>query len=262
MNSLKIRRHYQNQYGFTLFEVVNNLLLVILFLGLILYFGWSYWRYSVIQESELDAFVNRLNIQDYVRDKIGLSTGLIIQNSIPDPNALVADPMNSNYWAVLHAVPGTKITTDGNSAIVYFKTNSLDSSRNVIMNGTQPYEDEHVLYVNADKRQLLVRTLANTAASGNILQTSCPPETATTTCPADKILVENLASITSNYYSRSGNEINHHSSVDSLSGEYNGPDFPLVEAIQFSIKIESPVLFQRSALLKNDTIVRITLRNT
>jgi prepilin-type N-terminal cleavage/methylation domain-containing protein len=254
-----------NERGFTLVELVSVMAVSALFAGLIMYFGFSYWRYSSLLEADLDTFVSRLNAQDVVRELIGTTSGLIIQNSIPDSHALNTDPVaGNNYWVSLHAVPGN--TTIGNSGttkpLLYFRRLSISKSGAVIMNGTQPYEDEYVLYLDGTSKQMYLRTLANPGASNNRVLTSCPPSLASSSCPADRVILSNISSVDSIYYSRSGNSINYQGSTDPTSGNYNGPDFPTVEAMQYTFHITKKSLFITSNGTFNNTVVRIALRNT
>jgi len=253
-----------NQSGFTLPELISVMAVSAIFAGLIMYFGFSYWRYSSLLEADLDTFVSRLNAQDVVRELIGTTSGLIIQNSIPDSHAMNSDPVaGSNYWIKIHAVPGnTPIGSSGTTPLLYFRRISINTSNAVVMNGTQPFEDEYVLYLNATDKQMYLRTLANPSVANNKIKTSCPPAQASTSCPADRIILSNINSIDTTYYSRSGNTINYQGSTDPTSGEYNGPDFPTVEAMQYTFHLAKKSLFITSNGTYNDTIVRIALRNT
>lgn len=252
-----------NEHGFTLVELVSVLAVSGLFLALIMYFGISYWRYSTLLDADLSSFVSRLNSQDFVRESIGTSDGLISQNSIPDANANNPDPTaGSNYWVVQHAVPGTTtLGTSGTTPILYYRRFSVNTSNAIVMNGTQPYEDEYVLYVNSATKQLLLRTLANPSVTNNKVTTSCPATLATASCPADKVIMESLSTINMTYYSRSGNTIDYQSSTDPLTGAFTGPDFPAVEALQFTFHVSKKPLFQKTNATVNDTVVRIALRN-
>lgn len=246
-----------DEQGFTLPELISVMVVSLFFVGLILYFGISYWRYSALLESDLDSFVSRLNAQDVVRDTVGTATGLISQNSIPDSHTNNPDPTaGSNYWVPLHATPGNfSATTGSTTPLLYFKRLSVDSSNSVAMNGNIPYEDEYVLYIDGTSKQLLLRTLANPNVANNKIKTSCPISLASAICPADKIILENVSSIDSTYYSRSGNSM----SYDSISGS---PDFPLVEALQYNFHISKKTLYQKTdASTRSDTVVRIALRN-
>ncbi len=254
-----------NQEGFTLPELISVMAVSALFAGLIMYFGISYWRYASLLEADQDTFVSRLNAQDVVRELIGTTSGLILQNSIADTHTLNQDPSaGSNYWVKLHAVPGnTPIgATNTTTPLLYFKRLSINTSKAVILNGVQPYEDEFVLYLNGSTKQMLLRTLANPSALNNRAKTSCPPAQSSSSCPPDRVILENIYSVDSIYYSRSGNTIDYHSSTDSSTGNYNGPDFPLAEALQYTFHLRKKSLFVTSNGTFNDTIVRIALRNT
>lgn len=253
------------QSGFTLIEVVIVMTVSAFFVGLVMYFGIAYWRYSALLENDVDTFVSRLNVQDIIREAVGTSAGLITQNSIADSHANNPDPIaGSNYWLTMHAVPGNvSIGSSGTTTpLLYFRRYSINTSGNIIMNGTQPFEDEYVMYLNGSTKQLLLRSLANTNATNNRLKTSCPAAVATTSCPADRILIEQLSSVDVTYYSRSGNTINYQSITDPNTGQFIGPDFAAVEALQYTFHITKKTLFQQSTSTINDTVVRIALRNT
>lgn len=256
----------KDQRGLTIVELNIVLVMTALFIALILYFGMSYWRYASLLESDLDTFVSRLNAQDYIRENVGNSTGLIMQNSIQDANAMNPDPIDGPYyWEEIHAVPGnTPVGTSGTTPLLYYTSIATQTDGTVALNGEIPYENEFILYLDGDRRQLLSRSLANPAVTDNALTTSCPPSLATPSCPADKVIMENLDSVDAIYYSRSGNSIDHESIIDTtvIPNVFIGPDFPLVEALQYTFHIKGKPLFQTEDATINDTIVRIALRNT
>lgn len=254
-----------NQRGFTIPELLTVVVITGIFVSIIMVFTFSYWRYGYLLESDLDTFVTRLNAGDYFREALGGSSGLIIQNSIPDSNTNNPDPaIASNlYWTPLHAIPkNTSVGASGTTTpLLYFKRFSVNSSGAFIMNGTQPYEDEFVAYLSGTGGQLLIRTLANNAAVSNKLKTSCPPASATTSCPADKIIASDLASVDTRYFSRTGNLIDYTSAFDPLTNSYIGPDFPAVEVVEFTLNISKKPVLQQTNATKSSTIIRIALRN-
>jgi prepilin-type N-terminal cleavage/methylation domain-containing protein len=255
-----------NEDGFSLPELLSVMVVSSLFAGLILYFGFSYWRYGFLLEADLDTYITRLNAGDYLREAVGGSTGLINQNSIPDANTLNADPLigSGEYWDVIHAIPGnTTVGASGTTTpLLYFSRPSQNTTGAFIMNGTQPYRDEFVLYLNGSTKQLLARTIANPSATGNKLVTSCPPDLATSTCPADKVVARDIASVDMRYFSRSGNTLDFTSSTDAITGDYNGPDFSVTEVVEFTLNLTKKPIFQKTNATQNSTIVRIALRNS
>ncbi len=252
------------EQGFTLVELLSVMAVTLLFSGLIVFFAFDYWRSSVSLESNQEVFVGRLTAGDFLRDTLDASTGLIIQNDLPDTytnNPDPADPSN-NFWIPIHAVPQT-ITAGSSSTtpLIYFRQPSIDASKNILMNGVAPYEDNRILYIDGGRKQLLMRTLANNLASGNRAVTSCPPDSATASCPADKVVAQDVASVDMRYFSRSGNPIDHNSIVDPLTGEFIGPDFTAVEVVEFNIHSFRKSTLHGGTDTVNETIIRVALRN-
>ena len=129
------------------------------------------------------------------------------------------------------------------------------------MNGVNPYEDEYVLYLSGTTKELRVRTLANPAATGNRLVTSCPPAVATSSCPKDKVLIHDITGVDLKYFSRAGIQIDFTSSTDPLTSEYNGPDFAVAEVAELSLKLAKKPLFESANTTQSTTIIRVALRN-
>ncbi len=255
-----------NQNGFTLPELISVMVVSALFTGLILFFMISYWRYGYLLEADLDTLITRLNAGDVLRESLGSSAGLISQNSLPDSNTNNPDPVYASnlYWIPIHAVPGNTATPASGSTtpLMYFRGLSINTSKSVIMNGTQPYEDEFVLYLDGTSKSLKMRSITNTSATSNRLLSSCPPATASSTCPADRVVASDIASIDTRYFSRAGNAIDYTSSFDTTTNTYTGPDFPVVEVVELTLHLSKKPIFQKSYATTNTTIIRIALRNT
>ena len=109
--------------------------------------------------------------------------------------------------------------------------------------------------------ELRLRTLANPGASGNRIRTSCTPGNTTALCPADKLLATDVSSVSSRYFSRSGNLQNWQSIVDPNTGDYIGPDMPTVDVVELTIGFQRKATLKKSATVKNETTVRVALRN-
>lgn len=261
----RVVRLGEAQQGYSIVELLSVMVVTGIFVSLIMFFTFSYWRYGFLMEADLDTFVTRLNAGDYLRESLGTSSGLIIQNSIPDSNTNNPDPdiASGLHWTPLHAIPGNKpIGNSGTTTpLVYYSRLSVNTSGDIIMNGTQPYTDEYVLYLDGTTKELLVRSLANPNAPGNKLQTSCPPALETAACPADKVIADDLASMDVRYFSRTGNLIDYRSVVDPDTGAYAGPDFPVVDVVEISLNITKKPIFQKTNATQNRTTVRIALRN-
>ncbi len=252
--------------GFTIPELVTVLIISSILSALIISFGFNYWRFSALEQADQDTLISRLNAGDFLRQNIGESSGLIIQNGWPDAHVLKSDPNQASgqYWLPIHAIPGN-ISVGSSSTItplIYYRKFSVNTSKQLIMNGTVPYEDEFVLYMNGTTKQLMAHTIVNPNASGNHLKSSCPPASATPSCPADTVVANNISSIFMRYFSRTGTLLDYSSSTDPNTGNYNGPDFPLVEVVEFTLYLKATPLLEHANATQNTTIIRIALRNS
>lgn len=254
----------KNESGLTLSELLVVIILTGLFSSLILSFTISYWRFGYSAQADLDTLATRLNAGDFLREAIGTSNGMIIQDSIPDSHALVPDASAPSYWTTIHAIPGNKTVgaTNTFTPLVYFRKYSLNSAKQYIMNGVQPYEDEYVLYMDGTTKSLMQRTLANSSAPGNKAITSCPPSLATPTCPADKTIATDLGSVDTRYFSRTGNLIDYTSIWDPDTNSYIGPDFTAVEVVELKLNLTKKPILQTTYATQNSTIIRVALRNS
>jgi hypothetical protein len=233
--------------------------------GLLLFFTFSFWRSSTTAEGDLSAMVERMNASDFIREYLGTSSGLITQNSIADahPDSVDGSISPANYWTPIHAIPvTTSATGSGSAPLLYFRRPSINTSGNIIMNGTQPYEDEYILYLHRPTKTFRLRALANPSATNNRLKTTCPDAYVSSTCAADKKIIGDVSSIAIRYFSRSGNLIDYSSSTDSTTGDYNGPDYPVVEVAEITLNVSKRVFLQKTDSTINSTTVRVALRNT
>jgi type II secretory pathway pseudopilin PulG len=254
------------QAGFTITEFLIVIIMTSLFTLIIMLFAFDMMRGTAAQEANIDTLQTRFNASDTLREEIGSSSGLIIQNGLSDNNVLVPDTSipGNNYWLPIHAIPGNiPVGANGTyTPLMYFRRYAVNISKQYVMNGNQPYEDEYMLYLNGSTKALMQRSLANPSATGDKLKTTCPPAIATSTCPADKTVASDVTSISTRYFSRTGNLIDWTSIIDSGTGEYIGPDFPAVEVVEITINLSKKAAFSGTKATQNSTVVRIALRNS
>lgn len=261
----KRARHFSgDSAGFTLVELLVVMVLTILFSGLIMTFFLDLWSSTATLENDSETLVTRQDVGDALRDSLNATSGLINQNGIADANVTNPDPGDTSgtHWLILHAIPNnTAMPSTGTTPLMYYASPSLDTSKNFILNGTQPYQDEFVLYLNGNTKQLLLRTLANPSASGNRIRTSCPPAQATASCPADRLLADDISSVDKRYFSRSGNLLDWTSITDPITGKYIGPDFPSVEVLELTLNLYRKSTLHAGSNTNNKTIIRVAFRN-
>ena len=260
----------KRESGFTLPELVVVMILTALLSALLFQFAIGYARFSSVAQSDSIAFVERLNASDFLRENLGLSSGLISQNSLPDPNANVPDS-DPSYWRLLHAVKGTFGSTSSVTPLLYFKKPSLTTSGAMSYNGTLPYEDEFIVYHDGPSKELRVRTLANPNVANNRVITSCPPALETNACPADKVLINDIVSVSLRYFSRAGNDISF-TSIDTLGTipctapgpTYTGcagADFPSAEVVELTLNLSKRPVGVAANTTQSATVIRVALRN-
>jgi hypothetical protein len=253
----------KKQDGFSITELMIIVTVSSLLATMVYGFWFYFWQYGTRSQIGLDTMSERLNTGDIIREYVGSSSGLIIQNSIADPNVHIQDSQNPGlgFWEEIHAIPGNKAGS-GYVPVTYFKRPSIGTNNTILLNGTAPYEDEYIIYINNTESKLYLRTLANPDAPNNKAITTCPPQLATQLCPADKMLISGIASVDLRFFSRSGNLIDYTSSQDSESGDFVGPDYPVVEVIEYRLNVIKQVPGEPSNPIENSTIVRIALRNS
>jgi type II secretory pathway pseudopilin PulG len=251
--------------GFTIPELLIAIILSAFFSMLLLFFFFQYWRYGYELQADEDTLTTRLDAGDLLREELGTATNTISQNGIADPNPLVPDTSiaSNQYWTPIHAIPGTTNMPAAGSytPLLYFRRYSVNSAGQYIMNGTEPYHDEYVLYLDGSTKSLMQRTIANPNAAGDKLLTSCPAAFVSSTCPADKTIGTDIASVATRYFSRTGNVIDYTSIWDPDINSYVGPDFPAVEVVELTLNLTKKTTFQTSTNILNSTIIRVALRN-
>jgi type II secretory pathway pseudopilin PulG len=251
--------------GFTLIELIVVMATTLIVTAAVLSFAIDFWGNSTSLQNDSTSFIDRNNAGDRLRDALNVASGLISQNSILDANAMKPDPgdASGNHWLLIHAVPGSvPIGASGSyTPLFYYQAPAVDASRNIILNGASPYLNEFVLYLSGSTKQLLLRSLANSAASGNSITTSCPAASASSSCPADRVIANNVSSVDLRYFSRSGNLIDYTSITDPLTGQFIGPDFTSVEVVELTIHENIKATIHGAQDTINATTIRVALRN-
>lgn len=269
-------RHRQS--GFTLVEMLIVVIMTTVLSMIIFGIGYQYLKQAAKLSAQTSFYSERLNVGDYLRQNIGLSTGLINQNSITDSNRLVSDPsdVTNTRWQKIHAIPGAFGSSSTVTPIVYYSQDAQTSSGASIMNGSSAYQNEFIMYHDGVSKELRLRILANPSASQNAAKTTCA--TATQTCPRDKVLLTGVQTVEMRYFSRSGDDIDFRSSCDPDAyfcagtspsrcqqvAPYtgcNGLDFSQVEVVQFKLKVQKTIESDRNHMIYNSTVIRIALRN-
>ncbi len=129
-------------------------------------------------------------------------------NTQPDANAPGA-PSNLYSWS----------GAAGDGANLILAVPSHDSNGNVIYVDslhTQIYTDDVVFYLNSSTHKLYKRYVANSTAPGNAAKTTCPPASAGPSCPADALVVDDVADLKTNYLDSNNNSVSLPSGTEAV----------------------------------------------
>ncbi|MBI5357250.1 hypothetical protein HZB74_00120 [Candidatus Saccharibacteria bacterium] len=160
-------------------------------------------------------------------EELRYGAGVRQTNTITDPNG-----------------PGAGWNTGNVNFVIITAVPAVDSSNNYIIDTStgSPYMNEFVYFKQGTA--LYKRTLAHPSATGNSLKTSCPESVATSSCPADRKLVENLETMSFTLYDQDN---------------ATTANTALARSIKIDLTLSkdtfgNPITFDNS--------IRITLRNT
>jgi prepilin-type N-terminal cleavage/methylation domain-containing protein len=254
----------ENSDGFTLVELLVVMVLTVMFSGIIMTFFLDLWGSTATLENDSETFVSRQDAGDKLREAFNAATDLVTQNGIPDnhPNNIDPTDPTGTYWLKIHAIPATTdMPSSGTTPLLYFEAPSVTSSKTFIMNGIAPFQDNYVLYLDAATKSLKMRVIANPTASGDRVTTTCPTANVSPSCPADKTIASDITSVSTRYFSRSGNLLDWTSITDPLTGQYIGPDFPSVEVVEVTLHLARKSTLHGGTNTTNETIIRVAFRN-
>ena len=176
------------QAGFTLIE-----LLVVMSVMAIVGVGFlsiaSNYFVIITRNNELAGLtVSSQNLLRTTVENIRFGDGVRQNNQITDANG------PSGGWS-----------TSQSNFVIILAVPAVDSSHAYITDPStgSPYMNELVYYKSGTS--LMERKLANPSATGNTLKTTCPPASATTSCPADTDLADYVSSMVFTLYDQDNN---------------------------------------------------------
>lgn len=176
------------QAGYTIPELIIAIslfgIISVTFLGVMT----NYFANITRNNAQIDMTVNSQNLLRSTVNELRYGAGVRQTNTIPDANG-----------------PGSGWNTSNDAFVIIIASPAQDDSGDYIINpltGT-PYINELVYF--KDGTTLYRRTLANPSATGNTKVTTCPPASASASCPADAKLIENLDDMVFTLYDQDDN---------------------------------------------------------
>lgn len=218
--------HPASKQGFTIVELAIGIsvgtVLLLAFMTVIT----DYFILITKNNASIDMTTSSQNLLRSTVEVLRLSNGVRQTNSITDPNA------PSGGW-----------NTSNANFVIVISTPAIDAARDYIIDPStgSPYMNELVYYRSGNS--LMKRSLANPAAAGNTLRTSCPAALASDTCPADVDLADYFQAMSFTLY-------NQDSNVTS--------DPTLARSVKIDLNMQRTVFGTPISL---DNAIRVTLRN-
>lgn len=216
----------KNQSGFTITELVMSISLIGIISVSLMSAITYYFVYVTRNNIVVDMTNDSQNVLRSAVEELRYGSGVRQTNSIADSNS------PSGGW-----------NTGNSNFVIIFSVPAVDSSNNYIIDTAtgNPYNNELVYFKQGT--DLFRRKLANPAATGNTLKTSCPAASVSTNCPSDTKLIEHLDNMTFNLYDQDDN-----STTDPL----------LARSVKVNLFMKRDT-FGQPLLLDNS--IRVTLRN-
>lgn len=186
MSSLR----YLDQSGITLVELLIALLLTTAISGLIISFSVDKLQQSSEQTVKYDLLSNA-------------ETGL---NRIANDIRLATSADDNNRWSDPHApnAPTDDFSWQSNSNTLVLAIAAQTSNHTIIFDDAHDYisaKNNVIYYLSGTS--LYRRVLAATN-SGNAAVTTCPPGSASASCPADADVLDNVSAFSVQYYGSDG----------------------------------------------------------
>jgi prepilin-type N-terminal cleavage/methylation domain-containing protein len=212
--------------GYTLTELVIAISLIGIISVSIFTIFLNYFTLIARNNIIIDMTVDSQSLLRTAVEELRYGAGVRDSNTIADSNQPSGWNTSNSNFVIIIAVP------------------AVDSARNYIIDPLTggPYMNE-LVYFKQDNT-LYKRILANPSASGNSLTTSCPAASASTSCPADRKLMDFVEDMVFTLYDQD-NAV----TVDPL----------LARSIKIDLSMERET-FGQPLELQNS--IRITLRNT
>lgn len=213
--------------GFT----VTELTMVIVILGVLMVplsaVTLDYFGSIMARSTEAQLATESQTLLRTVVEELRTASSVKVVNTISDPNE-----------------PPSGWSTSNDDLILIISTPALNSSRAFIYDPLtgMPYQNELIYFVEGQR--LYRRTLANTEAVGNTARRTCPSATASTSCPADKVLTEHFKAMNFVLYDQD---------------DIVTTNISLARSLVVNVSMEKPTF---GGPIRFDNTMRMTMRNT
>jgi prepilin-type N-terminal cleavage/methylation domain-containing protein len=201
-----------NQRGYTLIEMLVAISISTLLILLVGYFATNSIVSTNQDYNKTLVLTNAKEAVGIVARQVRLARSVLSSNGVPDDNAPGA-PGNKFSWSG---------AASASNATLVLAVPSLDSSGNIMFvdpTHTSVYTDNVIFYLDSSSKRLYRRWLVNdvAAAAGSKQKTTCPPALATSICPADADVVDDVANLGTIYLDGGGNPITNPANTEAVN---------------------------------------------
>jgi prepilin-type N-terminal cleavage/methylation domain-containing protein len=182
------------EHGFTIVELLTAIAIsTIILIGMMTFLVNSMVNNSV-RSAKADLLREAQLALDVIVKDVRLSAIVDINNRIQDSNSPDAVATGGLGW-------------ESSSDTLVLATAVEDTSNNIVFADAAHYitEKNNIIYYVNDAK-LYKRTLAADILNNKFI-TSCPPELASPSCPADRLSIEGVQNLVFRYYDSANNEV-------------------------------------------------------
>lgn len=181
-----MKQYLRDQHGMTAVELLVALVLVTAISTVIVNFAIDKLRQNTQQQIKYSLLADAETGLNTVANDVRLSARADDANRWQDENAPLA-PSNELSW-----------TSDNNTLVL--ATAAQDSDKNILFDDAHDYVSTKNNYIYYVEGTTLYRRMLAAPVTKNSATTTCPPELATSDCPVDKVIMEDVHDFTVTYY--------------------------------------------------------------
>jgi type II secretory pathway component PulJ len=184
---------YKDEGGVSLIELLIALILTAALTTLVVSFSVDKLEQNAIQNTQYVLLTNAQTGLDRIGSDIRIASAADDNNRYQDPYSPGA-PSNELSWA-------------SNSTTLILAVAATDSRNNVLWSDAQDYvSDKNDVIYYLSNGSIYRRVLAD-PVSGNAATTTCPTAHATTACPADSDVLDNVTSFSVEYFNSDNQQV-------------------------------------------------------
>jgi len=193
-----VKRLAGNQSGLTIVELSIAITITAILATIMVSFSVDKLQQNSVQNIKYQLLTNAETGLDTIANDVRVANAADDNNRYNDPNAPGA-PTNQLSWA-------------SNSNTVVLAVAAHDSSHNILWEDAHDYisDKNNVIYYLSGS-SIYRRVLAD-PVTGNVAVTTCPAASASSTCPADGDILDNVTSFSIQYYNEQNQQVDPASS--------------------------------------------------